>query len=144
MLEKKMRKLIYHPAISWFCKASHRTRKLRYRQNLLNCFWDLWKSSYELSLREKGWRNHRGSINEPQVGDLVILMEDKTPRFNWKVGTIVELCHGRDGCVRSAGLSVKSGSRTCVRLRRPTLVYKTLDPGWALFPANITKLTFGC
>ena len=95
--------------------------KLRYRQNLLNCFWDLWKNSYVLSLREKGWHDHRGSIDEPQVGDLVNLMEDKTPRFNWKVGTIVELCHGRDGYVRSAVLSVKStrGSRTCSRLRRP-------------------------
>ena len=59
-------------------------------------------------------------MDEPQVGDLVILMEEKIPRFNWKLGTIVELCRGRDGCVRSAVLSVKSGSRACVRLRRPT------------------------
>ena len=82
--------------------------KLRYRRNLLNCFGDLWKNSYVLSLREKGWRDNRGSIDDPQVGDMVILMEDKTPRFDWKEGRIVELRCGRDGCVRSAVLSVKS------------------------------------
>jgi hypothetical protein len=91
---------------------------IRYRRNLLNCFWDMWKKMYIQSLREKGWRNRRGCSIEPSVGDVVLLKEEKVPRLNWKIGTIVELRTGRDGFVRHAVVSVRSGLRF-VRLCRP-------------------------
>lgn len=91
---------------------------LRYKNHLLHRFWDEWKKSYLLSLRERKVRYPRGVKQIPAVGDIVLLVEEKTPRLHWKLGRICELKHGRDGVARSALVRVKTG-RVLTTLRRP-------------------------
>ena len=53
-------------------------------QQQLNSFWDIWRNEYLLSLREKSpvyYRNQKNQIdNTPQVGQVVIIKDEKLPR----------------------------------------------------------------
>lgn len=62
------------------------------------------------------------------MNDVVMLMEEKIPRLNWKIGTIQEVCRGRDNCIRSAVVIVRSGDRY-VRLRRPIRLLVPIEKG---------------
>ena len=48
-----------------------------------------------------------------QVGDLILLMQENTPRGLWPLGIIVEVMNGRDGLVRS--VRVRTSATTLVR-----------------------------
>ncbi|XP_008418940.1 uncharacterized protein LOC103471603 [Poecilia reticulata] len=85
------------------------TRRWRYRQRLMTNFWNRWRKEYLLDLRSA----HRCDSPTPsnlQVGDVVLIGEDKTPRQSWKLGRIEELFPGRDGLVRSCAVRTTAGT----------------------------------
>ena len=53
-------------------------------QQQLNSFWDIWRNDYLLNLREKSPMYHRNQKdridNIPQVGQVVIIKDEKVPR----------------------------------------------------------------
>ena len=57
-----------------------------------------------------------------QVGDIVLVSDDRLPRLRWKLGRIQELFKGRDGLVRSALIRTSQGV-----FRRPITVLHTLE-----------------
>lgn len=71
----------------------------------LNKLWEIWKTQYLLSLRERVERGVKNIGKEPQFGDIVIVEED-LPRPLWKLGKIIELIKGRDGFVRTVKLNL--------------------------------------
>ena len=75
-------------------------------QRQLNCFWDIWTNEYLLSLREHSSLYHRSVKNQtsslPQVGQVVIIKDDKMPRRMWKLGRIEKLVTSKDGRIRTA------------------------------------------
>ena len=77
-------------------------------QQQLNCFWDIWRNEYLLSLRVKSPMYHRNQKNQiantPQVGQVVIIKDKKIPRHMWKLGRIERLISGNDGNVRTADI----------------------------------------
>ena len=91
-------------------------------QALVNRFWNAWKRDY-LSLlhgREK-WQKSSRNL---EVDDLVILVDDKVPRGQWKLGRVIrpEMDNGH---VRKAYLKTADG-KTVLR-DRTKLVHLELD-----------------
>lgn len=58
----------------------------------------------ELQRRAK-WHKREPGVN---VGDLVLITKESTPRGVWPMGIVKEVFPGRDGLVRSAKVRTKS------------------------------------
>jgi len=60
-------------------------------QKQLDTFWNLWKSDYLTSLRERApyHKFSKGQIHtHTGVGQVVLIKEDNMPRGVWKIGRI--------------------------------------------------------
>lgn len=68
-------------------------------QYFANVFWRRWVKEYipNLQSRQK-WRNPQRNLN---VGDIVLVVDEKTERGMWPIGRILDVSVGRDGHVRS-------------------------------------------
>ena len=72
-----------------------------YIQTILRHFWSRWKSEYIYELREHHkQRSKYGTICE--IGDVVLIHEDRMPRAKYKVGIVESFKKSRDGCQRIA------------------------------------------
>ena len=84
----------------------------RHTQHLVNRFWRSWMRLYLPSLQARcKWRMKRGNISK---GDLVLLLDQTTPRHLWPLALIEDVTVGRDGLVRSVVLRTRTTT-----LRRP-------------------------
>ena len=71
----------------------------RHTQHLVNRFWRCWLRLYLPSLQTRcKWRVKRDGISK---GDLVLLLDQTTPRHLWPLAIVEEVSVGRDGLVRS-------------------------------------------
>ena len=88
-------------------------RKWKQVQYPADVFWKRWVKEYLPSLQERQrWTRVRRNF---AIGDIVLLVDENTPRNTWPLGRIVEVFHNsKDNLVRS--VSVKTNSTT---LRRP-------------------------
>ena len=86
-------------------------RRWRQVQYLANVFWRRWLKEYlpALQSRQK-WLLPKRNL---AVGDLVIVVDDDTPRSVWPVARVVDTFAGKDGLVRS--VQIKSRNSTLVR-----------------------------
>ena len=88
--------------------GDHDTYRRRWKQvqHLTDQFWHRWLREYipELQRRIK-WMAITPNLN---VGDLVLLMDENTPRNIWPLGLVVDVTLGRDGLVRSVKVKTKS------------------------------------
>ena len=84
--------------------------------NILNHFWDRWQKEYLVNLRETHRNLQKRNINSPtvRVNDTV-LIEDKTPRSQWKLARVLELIKGHDEKIRGALVRTSQGTE----LKRP-------------------------
>ena len=75
--------------------ARKRWRRVQY---LMQQFWSRWRKEYilQLSARQK-WTVPRRNV---KVGDIVLLVEDNTPRMEWPIAIITEVKTHDDGLVR--------------------------------------------
>uniref|UniRef100_A0A182W8E0 Integrase catalytic domain-containing protein n=1 Tax=Anopheles minimus TaxID=112268 RepID=A0A182W8E0_9DIPT len=80
-------------------------------QILANLFWKRWVSDYlpEITRRSKWFQE----VKPIEVGDVVLIVDEKLPRNCWPKGKIIDTTPGRDGRVRSA--TVKTAHGTYVR-----------------------------
>jgi len=85
-------------------------KRWRQVQYLANIFWKRWILEYlpTLQLRQKWTRAERNV----EIRDIVIIMDDNTPRNTWSLGRVVETFPGADGLVRSAKLKTKTSTLT--------------------------------
>ena len=86
-------------------------KRWREAHYLANAFWKRWSRDYlsSLQMREK-WQRPHASVKE---GDLVLLVEEHTPRGQWPLARVVQAITGRDGRVRAC--RVKSRGRELTR-----------------------------
>ena len=86
--------------------------KQRWRcvQYIAQQFWTRWIKEYlpELQKRQKWLKVHKNV----KVGDVVLVLEENTPRGVWPMGLVVEVTHGSDGLVRAAKIRTKSTTLT--------------------------------
>ncbi len=96
------------------------TRRQKYHKRLLNEFTNQWRKEYLQSLRESS-RASKGSVdNMIDVGDVVVLKDDKSTRVLWKLAKVEELIRSRDNVIRAAKVRVvNSDEGRSIVLRRP-------------------------
>lgn len=68
-------------------------------------FWELWHYDYLAALRER----HQVHTNQPksaavapQLGDVVLISDEKSPRGQRNYGVVVSLLSGKDGVFQAA------------------------------------------
>ncbi|XP_064462610.1 uncharacterized protein LOC135373316 [Ornithodoros turicata] len=98
------------------------TRRWKYRQRLMNNFWQRWQKEYLLELRSAHLTQDRRSKSLKE-GDLAILREDNVPRHMWRTVRIVASHPGRDGHVRAYTVKMPTGTIT----RRPAQLLYPLE-----------------
>ncbi|XP_060559098.1 uncharacterized protein LOC132719352 [Ruditapes philippinarum] len=78
---------------------------------LINHYWHRWKHEYLTSLRV--YQRSSGTTNQTiQVGDVVIVQDDFTPRLQWSLAVVDELLTGNDGFSRAARIRTSGGLTT--------------------------------
>ena len=84
-----------------FCKQDqYCRRRWKQVQYLANVFWRRWLREYlpTLQTRQK-WQSIRPNISKD---DIVLVVDQTTPRSCWPLGVVLDVHVGRDGLVRSA------------------------------------------
>ena len=79
------------------------TKKAIGHFRLLNNFNKQWSREYLLSLRENltAKANRAKSLKSIDIGDIVLIRNEGTPRCFWRLAKVTELIPGKDNIVRS-------------------------------------------
>ena len=89
--------------------ARKRWRRVQYMTNL---FWTRWQREYLVTLQSRQkWTGQRKNL---QIGDVVLIKDENTPRNSWALGRVKETEPDRHGTVRTVTVQTKSSE-----LRRP-------------------------
>ena len=85
--------------------------------NIINHFWDRWRKEYLVNLRECQKVQMKDDNKQViSVGDVVLVEENKVPRFCWSMGLVVErLIYGKHGAARGAVVRVSKTRREISR-----------------------------
>lgn len=96
-------------------KDIYSRKRWRQVQYLADVFWRRWSREYlpTLQLRQK-WHE---PVKNLEVGDIVVLVDDKLPRNVWQLGRVIEVYPGTDGLVRSVKVTTKTTGGTCALIR---------------------------
>jgi hypothetical protein len=73
-------------------------------------FKKFWKDYYFAALREKHKHVERGQLI-PRIGDVVLVFEEKTHPFHWKIAIVEELIPDHNGIIRSAWIKTTTRER---------------------------------
>lgn len=83
-------------------------KRWRHAQVMTNHFWKRWLREYVPSLTERRkWRRDAPNLAE---GDVVLVVDENSPRGRWPLGRVVRALPGDDGNVRAAEVRTKSGT----------------------------------
>ena len=85
------------------------SRKKRWRQTqvIINQVWSRWLREYLPTLiARKKWNQ---SSRNAKVGDLVLIVDEKTQRGDWPLARIVKTFPGKDNTVRVCKVKTKAG-----------------------------------
>ena len=91
-----------------FVKQDMYKKRWRQVQYLADLFWRQWLAEYLPSLQERQkWLDSRRNL---EIGDLVLVMYENTPRAQWPLGLITDTYPSSDGIVRSVHVKTQTGS----------------------------------
>ncbi|XP_038053892.1 uncharacterized protein LOC119726309 [Patiria miniata] len=77
-------------------------RRWRRVQYLANQFWSRWKTEYLSTLQErKKWQKAQQNL---EIGNIVMMVDDSTPRCQWQLARVVETYPSSDGHIRKVKL----------------------------------------
>ena len=93
------------------------TKKVRYHRNLLRGFTNRWQKEYLQSLQEVSSELGSKSSNI-EVGEVVVIKDENSPRQMWKLGHIAKLIKNDDGLIRSAIVRTNMKERKVTLLKR--------------------------
>lgn len=98
------------------------TKRWKYSQRLLNEFWTHWRRDYLMNLRSA---HHcvNTTTEVLNVGDVVLMAEDKMTQQTWKTGKTEDVFLGRDGFIRACSVRTSLGTV----LRRPVQLMYPLE-----------------
>ena len=67
---------------------------------------------------KKKSRNHNKDL-KINIGDIVLVVDEKQPRSCWRLGPVIDIIHGSDNFVRGAVVRTKNEQGRMSNLRRP-------------------------
>ena len=89
----------------------YRRKQWRRAQFLADCFWKRWLREYVPALQQRQkWVREKGNL---KVNDLVLLVDENSPRGRWLLGRVMKIFPGHDQRVRVG--EVKRKNSTLVR-----------------------------
>lgn len=95
------------PDINFQDLPSNRLNRMQQMQQKMQLFWTRWRREYlhTLQARTKRWK----PPIQFQIGQLVVIQDEKQPPSRWKMGRICDLHPGTDGVVRVVTLKTSNG-----------------------------------
>lgn len=85
------------------CRKIRRPTEIQY---ISEQFWGKWKREYLLNLQERQkWATAQRNI---KVGDVVLLVEETTPRCHWPLGLVTKAEPDQDSLVRKVSLRISN------------------------------------
>ncbi|XP_038131095.1 uncharacterized protein LOC119776626 [Cyprinodon tularosa] len=91
-----------------FVKQDLYRRRWRQVQYLADIFWVRWVKEYLPNLQQRQkWNHHSRNY---QIGDLVLILHESTPRCQWPLGLVTDVNIGDDGLVRSVQVKTHRGT----------------------------------
>ena len=66
-------------------------KRARYIETIIDHFWERWRGEYVSTLRNWSAKYKRRNSLIPEIGDIVLIFEEKTPRHKWSLGTVSKL-----------------------------------------------------
>ncbi|XP_071832390.1 uncharacterized protein [Apostichopus japonicus] len=89
-------------------KDVYARRRWRQMQYLADLFWKRWTKEYlpTLQRRQKWLQPERCT----EVGDVVMIVDDQSPRNSWLMGVVIEAYKDKGGLVRSAKIKTKTAT----------------------------------
>ena len=94
------------------------TQRQLYLKTLLKHFWSRWSREYLLNLREFHKNKAKSPLRVIKNGDVVVILNDKIKRQNWKLGKIVNVYRGSDQIIRAADVKTVDQSGKPIVLKR--------------------------
>jgi transposase InsO family protein len=83
-------------------------RRWRQVQYLADLFWTRWLKEYLPSLQQRQkWLKRNRNVGK---GDLVLMMQENTPRSDWPLGLVMDTRQASDGLVRSVIVKTTKGT----------------------------------
>jgi len=84
-------------------------RRARYRDKLLNSYWQSWSGEYFQQLSNSS--SKAPSSRQPvRRGEVVVLHDDNLPRHKWKLAVIEKVYPATDGVIRKVKVKTQTGS----------------------------------
>ena len=96
----------YNSLTDFEVNLSNHTKRARYVETVIDQFWERWRTEYLSTLRAWTTKFKRRNSLVPEIGDIVIIFEEKTPRHKWLLGRIKDTIISRDGEIRGAKVLV--------------------------------------
>ncbi|XP_033104390.1 uncharacterized protein LOC117106980 [Anneissia japonica] len=94
--------------------ASYGKKRWLQVQYLASLFWTRWRKEYLPLLQKRNkWTTPKENV---MVDDLVLLVDETTPRGRWPMGKVVQVYKSKDGRVRSVDVRVNNNV-----LKRPVV-----------------------
>ncbi|KAM3936841.1 uncharacterized protein RB166_001498 [Leptodactylus fuscus] len=90
-------------------------KQWKHVQHLANCFWSRWKKEYLALLQgRRKWQQVKPNL---QVGDVVLMKDQKVERNAWPMGLISKIFPSEDGRVRKVEVTItrQGDSKTFIR-----------------------------
>jgi hypothetical protein len=104
-------KVILPPAGTFQREDLYLRKRWKRVQYLSNLFWSRWKKEYIQSLQPRvKWNTVKRNF---KVGDIVLIIQESTPRMSWPLGRIIQVNTDSKNIVRSA--QVKTSTSTLER-----------------------------
>ena len=107
------------------------TRRAKHHRRILEHFVNRWRREYLMSLRERSRVNaNRRNVAAIAVGDIVVIMNEKTKQQFWKLAKVEDLLPGQDGVVRAARVRVACSEG------KPNVLRRSIEQ---LIPLEVTE-----
>ena len=97
-------------ALGFFEGTDLYRRQWRQVQWLASIFWKRWLREYVPNLQIRGKCGQ--SVQNIKVDDLVLLVDEQTPRSVWPMGRVIEAIKGRDNLVRTVKVKTRQNVLT--------------------------------
>lgn len=116
-------------------------------EQLKNKFWSTWNRQYLSELFERHVRNKKAQKAQvvPNLGEVVLISEEKIPRRNWRLGRVVDIKEGRNDTIRQVTVQTLSPKKKLITKlnRAPEKLVPILSEKINISPEKLVPLECG-
>ena len=76
------------------------TRRMRYLRMCREQLRKRWQDEYLKALQERHQKSGDSGQTLPNIGNIVLVADDNSPKSKWNLGRIIDVIEGSDGVIR--------------------------------------------